>query len=285
MKTGYLHVCVVLDASLSMSSRRDYVVASLEAFLNERRAALVQRVGQDAQMKLDVYLFAEKVKRIVHYANLEIFDFSWLRAYYHCEGATAFNDAFVEAVDSLGADFAAMSYDKRPETALVVVVTDGRDNASRRFNVEDVKRRYELQTAVYSWQFEFFCAQLDDLRDGCPDDETHVDLSAPGQSYDVKIPSQDGGEQVYSEISDDELVHSEISDDELAHSEISDDEQVYSEISSDELAHSEISDDELAHSEISDDEQVYSEISSDELVHSEISSDELVHSEISDDEL
>ena len=63
--------------------------------------------------------------------------------------------------DELGAFFAAMAEDERPESVLFVIVTDGYENASRRFSNADVQRRVKLQAETYSWKFVFLAKGID----------------------------------------------------------------------------------------------------------------------------
>ena len=183
MRQGYLHVCVVLDESASMSRLRDDALFSLKAFLQERRVTIAKEV------KVDFYLFAETIKSAACGVTLSDFDFGFLNEVYQCGGATAFNDSFCEAIDSFGLDLANMREEDRPEQVLVAVVTDGRDNRSQNASLNDVYRRIDVQTRVYNWRFEFFYAQPEQLREYCLDDESSVDVVGETSASDSE-PAQ-----------------------------------------------------------------------------------------------
>ena len=215
MKQGYLHVCVILDESASMATLRDDALYSLTEFFKERRIVMSR------QVKVDFYLFAEKIKGVSNNVDLNEFDAELLNASYECRGATAFNDAFCEAVDTLGTDFARLPDSERPERVVVAVVTDGVDNCSVA-TLDDVYRRLEVQTSVYNWSFEFFYAQPYQLREGCFDDESAlgvvaepVEEEAPlaesvATPFDddfserVEAPSDANAERLESVVSDEE---------------------------------------------------------------------------------
>ena len=85
---------------------------------------------------------------------------------YRCSGCTALNDAVCQAIDEIGAEFAALPESERPGQVLFAILTDGEENASRRFTQADVKERVERQTNVYSWNFVFLAANIDAFATG-----------------------------------------------------------------------------------------------------------------------
>lgn len=158
MKKGYVHVCVVLDASGSMKVIENDVKGTFNGFIDEQRNAGGKTV-------LDVYQFADKSRRIVEAADLAAFENNLMNGY-RCGGCTALNDAVCDAIDELGATFAKLPEEERPETVFFAILTDGEENASRRFSTDDVKERVERQTKVYSWNFVFLAADIDAFATG-----------------------------------------------------------------------------------------------------------------------
>ena len=203
MRQGYLHICVILDGSASMANRRDNVLLSLNAFLNE------PRVTEWSRVKVDLYLFAETLKLTLHAVSLNSLSEEYLDAIYQCEGPSAINDAFCTAVDYLGVDLATLPENERPERVLIAVITDGLDNCSSSSNLFDLRARLAAQTYLFNWRFEFFYAQPDQLQEHCLDDESAVDVieeraqedaSAP-QTIDAKL-AEDYSDRVESLIDD-----------------------------------------------------------------------------------
>lgn len=81
-------------------------------------------------------------------------------------GATALYDAICTTVDDLGAELAKLPEEKRPGKVLVVIVTDGFENASQTFDQQAVKDRIEHQKEVYGWDFVFLAANQDAVTTG-----------------------------------------------------------------------------------------------------------------------
>jgi Mg-chelatase subunit ChlD len=158
MKQDYIHVCVVLDASGSMGVVENDVKGTFNSFIAEQRE-------QPGKTVLDVYQFSDETSRIVRSADLSTFENNLMRSY-RCSGRTALNDAVCQAIDEIGAEFAALPESERPEQVLVAILTDGEENASRRFTKAYVKERIDRQTNVYSWKFVFLAANIDATETG-----------------------------------------------------------------------------------------------------------------------
>lgn len=154
----YTHICIVLDASGSMSTIESDIKGSFNKFLEKQRELPGRTV-------FDLYQFSDEVSRLVSRVDLASFDED-LMAKYHCSGCTALNDAVCTAIDTLGKEFAAMPESERPEHVLFVIITDGLENASRQFTAEDVRKRIRHQSEVYSWEFDYLAANQDAFETG-----------------------------------------------------------------------------------------------------------------------
>ena len=158
MKRNYTHLIIVLDASGSMRTIQSDINGSFNAFLDKQRE-------ESGKTVFDLFQFNNTVKRIVKSADLAFFHDD-LMTKYNCSGCTALNDAVCTAIDTVGHEFAEMSESERPEHVLCVIITDGLENASRKFSSEDVKDRIEHQKTAYKWQFEFLAADQDAFASG-----------------------------------------------------------------------------------------------------------------------
>ena len=158
MKDGYTHICIVLDASGSMSSIEDDIKGSFNTFLDKQRK-------EPGKTVFDLFQFSDEVTRPVKSADLALFKDD-LMVKYFCSGCTALNDAVCTAIDTMGREFAAMPEEERPENVLCVIITDGYENASREFSAADVKKRIEHQLNVYHWEFLFLAANQDAFEAG-----------------------------------------------------------------------------------------------------------------------
>lgn len=76
-------------------------------------------------------------------------------------GMTPLRDALCLTIDAVGRRLAAMPEKSRPAKVLFIVITDGLENASYRFNTSDVRQRVTHQRDKYSWEFVFLGANQD----------------------------------------------------------------------------------------------------------------------------
>lgn len=82
------------------------------------------------------------------------------------KGVTALHDAIVRASNEFGETLSALPEDERPGTVMVVIVTDGHENASRESNTNDVKDLITRQEGTYSWNYVFLGANQDAVLTG-----------------------------------------------------------------------------------------------------------------------
>lgn len=171
MKQDYTHILIVLDASGSMSCIQNDIKGSFNAFLDKQRA-------EPGKTVFDLYQFNDEAVRLVRSADLAQFHDD-LMAKYDCTGCTALNDAVCIAMDTVGQEFANMPEEERPANVLCVIITDGEENASRKFSTKDVKERIEHQKTKYNWEFVYLAADPDAFAAGealgiSPDDRKLV---------------------------------------------------------------------------------------------------------------
>jgi hypothetical protein len=153
MKEPLTDIAFVLDRSGSMESCAEQAVAGFNRFLAE------QRVGH-GQARLTLVLFDDQYE--VPCASIPIQEMTELDAStYKPRGSTALLDAIGKTIDDLGARLAATPEADRPETVIVAILTDGLENASRRFTWTDISDRIARQRDVYQWQFFFLGANQD----------------------------------------------------------------------------------------------------------------------------
>ena len=154
-KKDYVHLCIVLDASGSMECIEDDIKGSFNTFMAEQK-------NEEGKTVFDVFQFADRVKRIVEHADMAEYKGD-LMSSYRCNGMTALHDAVCTAIDTIGSEFAAMAEEERPEHVIFTIVTDGHENASREFSLEDVKERIDRQTQEYAWEFVYLAANQDEF--------------------------------------------------------------------------------------------------------------------------
>lgn len=154
MNPDLTEIAFVLDRSGSMQTIAPAAVAGFNEFLREQQAA-------PGQARFTLVLFddayetpadALPIAEVVPLENGHTFV---------PRGSTALLDAVGRCVDDLGARLAATPEADRPCKVIVAILTDGEENASRRFTWADVSDRIRHQREVYGWEFLFLGANQD----------------------------------------------------------------------------------------------------------------------------
>ena len=80
---------------------------------------------------------------------------------YYVRGCTALLDAVGGAIHHIGNVHKYAREEDVPEKTIFVITTDGRENASRMYDYDRVRRLIERQKEVYNWEFIFLGANID----------------------------------------------------------------------------------------------------------------------------
>lgn len=83
------------------------------------------------------------------------------RANYEPRNWTALYDAIGRTIDEVGESLAKRPERERPARVLLVTMTDGHENASRRYTAPMLRQKIEHQRDVYKWEFVFLGANQD----------------------------------------------------------------------------------------------------------------------------
>lgn len=153
MRKDYFHVTAVLDRSGSMEKIRDEMAGGFNSYIDTQRRQPGHATCTLVQFD-DVYE--------VLYSRVPLAEVPpRTRENYVPRNMTALYDAMGRAIDETGATLAALPESERPEHVLLMVVTDGLENASHVFTAADVRAKVELQRNVYRWEVMFLGANQD----------------------------------------------------------------------------------------------------------------------------
>ena len=180
------HITFVLDSSGSMASIRDDTIGGFNTFLTDQRAeagtATVSLVDFDSTVS-------------VTYRGMAIEGAAELSTEtYTPSGQTALYDAIVTAIDDTADLLAGVDADDQPETVVLVVLTDGKENASETPQ-SVVRERVDDRQTEHGWEFLFIGANQD------------AALTAEGMGIDAKNSldmshSGDGTQAAYESTSE-----------------------------------------------------------------------------------
>ncbi len=141
-------IVAVIDRSGSMQNLAPEVISGYNKFLAEQK---------EVAGRADVTLILFDNRVTVMESGLNIADAAPLNdVRYQPSGMTALNDAIGTALDSL--------FKRNPEKAIIQIITDGAENASKEYNVIQVRKMVDKAKAK-GWQVEFMSAGLDGQQD------------------------------------------------------------------------------------------------------------------------
>ena len=152
MKENYVNVCFIIDQSGSMYGSEADVIGGFQKVIDEQRAV------KEGKCTVSMFKFEDRVEEC--FVGKDVNEVGELD--YTPGGCTALNDAVCIAVDRMGEWLAAMPESERPAKNMVVVITDGKENASRRYTHKDARERIQHQTDKYGWTFVYLGANITD---------------------------------------------------------------------------------------------------------------------------
>ncbi len=155
MKANCTRIAVILDRSGSMSSVRESTVAGFNEFIKQQKElpgeCSVKLVQFDNEYEV---VFDKPLKDVPELTQ----------ATFVPRGSTALLDAQGRTIVTLGEELSKLSEDQRPSKVIVVTLTDGQENASREYKLEQIAAMIKEQREVYNWDFVFLGANQDAVK-------------------------------------------------------------------------------------------------------------------------
>ncbi len=151
----YTHIALIVDRSGSMHG----IATDMDGAIKELLAAQAKEPGF---VLVDVTTFDTEVEYPFSDARPDDVKGELIVA----RGMTALNDAVGKTIVALGEKFAAKAEDDRPAHVIVVVVTDGAENASREYTLPRVRELVLQQQEQWGWTFMYLAANVDAFATG-----------------------------------------------------------------------------------------------------------------------
>jgi hypothetical protein len=173
-------ITVILDRSGSMESIASDVVGGFNRFVTDQR-------GQPGECRLTLVQFDHEYQ--VVYAGRLIAEAPLLTPdTFKPRGTTALLDAIGRTIEATGDRLRALPEADRPDRVLLVVTTDGLENASTDYTRARVFEMISTHRDVYRWKFLFMAANQDAIQEGgqigiAP--QSAMNFEADGASYRV----------------------------------------------------------------------------------------------------
>ena len=152
MKENLTELVFVIDRSGSMGGLESDTIGGVNATLAKNRAV-------DGEAYVTTVLFDHEIKYLHDHVNLrKVADLT--EKDYSVRGSTALLDAVADAINHTDRVQHYLPKPFRAKNVVVVIITDGYENASRKYRYPEVKRMIE-EHREKGWEFLFLGANID----------------------------------------------------------------------------------------------------------------------------
>lgn len=157
MRKGLTELVMILDRSGSMGGLESDTIGGFNSMIEKQKKeegdALVSAVLFDNMQ--------EVLYDRVEIGKVEPMD----ENQYYVRGCTALLDAVGGAIHHIGNVHKYAREEDVPEKTIFIIITDGLENASRRYTYDKVKQMIERQKERYNWEFLFLGANIDAVKE------------------------------------------------------------------------------------------------------------------------
>ena len=153
MKKDLTEMVFILDRSGSMCGLEKDTIGGFNSMIKQQKQA-----GGSAVVS--TVLFDDEIKVLHDRVAIDKIGNMTDEDYFTC-GCTALLDAVGGAIHHIGNIHKYARNDDVPEKTIFVIITDGLENSSRRYNLAKVKKMISRQKEKYGWEFLFVGANID----------------------------------------------------------------------------------------------------------------------------
>jgi len=155
MKNNYTHLVFLRDRSGSMSIVKNDVIGGFNEFIAEQKKEPGELTVTSVQFDtMEPYQVLNDFSPL---HQVELLN----ENNYVPRGGTPLNDALGKLIVETGNRLAKLKEEDRPEKVIVVVITDGEENASHEYSTAKIKEMISHQETVYKWKFIYIGANQD----------------------------------------------------------------------------------------------------------------------------
>ena len=153
MKKNLTEMVFILDRSGSMTGLEADTIGGFNGMIERQKKA-------EGEALVSTVLFSDRSRVIHDRVDLKKIE-PMTDAQYFVGGCTALIDAIGGAIHHIANVHKYAREEDRPEHTLFVIMTDGMENASRRYTADQVRTMVEHEKAKYGWEFLFLGANID----------------------------------------------------------------------------------------------------------------------------
>lgn len=148
-------ISILLDNTGSMFVIRDKTISGFNEFLVSQQTngvpTEISLIKFNSDNYFDVKYWNSRAETVLPLTRED----------YYPTGTTPLLDALGTLINKKGDMLSNLHQAERPSRVVIVVITDGEENASSEFNFDKIKEMVKHQTEIYSWQFVFLGADID----------------------------------------------------------------------------------------------------------------------------
>lgn len=152
-KNNLTELVFIIDRSGSMSGLEADTIGGFNSMIEKQRK-------EEGECYVSTVLFDHETKVLHDRAKLSEIK-PMTDKDYIVRGTTALIDAIGGAIHHIGNVHKYARPEDVPANTMFVIITDGMENASRRYSSDDVKKKIERQKEKCGWEFIFIGANID----------------------------------------------------------------------------------------------------------------------------
>lgn len=153
MRKDLTEIVFILDRSGSMSGLESDTIGGFNSMLEKQKK-------QEGEAYISTVLFDHEMK--VLHDRVAIRNVKPLTEEdYYVGGCTALLDAVGKSVKHIANVHKYAREEDRPAKTMVIIITDGFENASREYSYREVKKLITHEQEKYGWEFIFMGANID----------------------------------------------------------------------------------------------------------------------------
>ncbi len=158
MEKNYLRIIFVIDESGSMQGLQSDVIGGFNNFIEKQKSKPYGKVD------VTLYKFNNQSSKV--FSNLPLEKTRLIdRRDYNPGGLTALYDTIGIALNEAERHNQYLKKEEKPDMSMMVIITDGQENASREYSAHTVKQLIEKHERNENWQFIYLGADLRSFSD------------------------------------------------------------------------------------------------------------------------
>ena len=150
-----VQIVCILDRSGSMRSLAEDTIGGYNSFIDKQKK-------ESGKATVTTVLFDDQYEKILDNVDLESAP-ELTSSEYYARGTTALLDAVGRTIMDTAGNMEKEGICPAKRRVLVIIMTDGLENASREYNKADVKAMIEATTNEYKWNYIFMGANIDSV--------------------------------------------------------------------------------------------------------------------------